>query len=109
MVSKLISKSVRQILKKGFTCKAKRDDCDYWTVSFKDQRLLTEEVEQMLNYFKVTGDDYEDCMPEKGKKDVPDFDMMLAELLLGKQLGCSWGKSIPYEDKLVLLNVRKTV
>lgn len=109
MVSKLISKSVRQILKKEFTCKAKRDDCDYWTVSFKDQRLLTEEVEQMLNYFKVTGDDYEDCMPEKGKKDVPDFDMMLAELLLGKQLGCSWEKSIPYEDKLVLLNVRKTV
>ena len=38
-----------------------------------------------------------------------DFDMMLAELLLGKQLGCSWEKSIPYEDKLVLLNVRKTV
>ena len=62
-----------------------------------------------MNYFKVTGGDYEDCMPEKGKKDVPDFDMMLAELLLGKQLGCSWEKSIPYEDKLVLLNVRKTV
>ena len=109
MVSKLISKSVRQILKKEFTCKAKMDDYDYWTVSFKDQRLLTEEVEQMLNYFKVTGEDYEDCMPEKGKKDVPDFDMMLAELLLGKQLGCNWEKSIPYEDKLVLLNVRKTV
>lgn len=63
----------------------------------------------MLNYFKVTGDDFENCMPEEGKKDVRDFDMQLAELLLEKQLGCSWEKSIPYEDKLVLLNVRKRV
>ena len=85
------------------------DDYDYWTVSFKEQRLLTEEIEQMLNFFKVTGDDFEGCMPEEGKKDVRDFDMQLAELLLGKQLGCNWEKSIPYEDKLVLLNVRKTV
>lgn len=108
-VSKLISKSIKQILKKGINCKAKMDDYDYWTVSFKEQPLLTEDIEQMLNFFKVNEENFKNCMPEEGKKDVRDFDMMLAEFLLGKQLGCSWEKSIPYEDKLVLLNVKKTV
>lgn len=108
-VSKLIAKSVRQILKKPFTCTAKIDDYDFWTVSFKDQRLSREEVEKLLNYFKVTGKDFEDCMPQQEQKDVPDFDMMLAELLLGKQLGCNWEKSIPESDKLILLNVKKFV
>lgn len=106
-VSKLISKSVRQILKKDFTCNSSIDDTDYWTVAFKNHRLSVDEVAKLLNFFNVTGEDFDHCMPVEGVKDVPDFDMMLAELLLGKQLGCNWEKSIPYEDKLVLLNVRK--
>lgn len=109
MVSKLIAKSVRQILKKDFFCNAKMDDADYWTASFKDNRLLTKEIEFLLNYFGVTGNDFDDCMPEKGREDVPDFDMLLAERLLGKQLGYVWERSLPYADKLVLLNVKKSV
>lgn len=109
MVSKLIAKSVRQILKKDFVYNAKMDDADYRTASFKGNRLLTKEIEFLLNYFGVTGNDFEDCMPEKGREDVPDFDMLLAERLLGKQLGCIWERSLPYADKLVLLNVKKSV
>ena len=108
-VSKLIGKSVGQILKKSFKCKAKKDDYDYWTASFKDERLKTEEIEKLLNYFNVEGEDFDECMPEVGKKDVTDFDMRLAELLLGKQLACNWERSIPEDGRLILLNVRKIV
>lgn len=108
-IARLISKSVSQILKKQFKCKASIDDVDFWTVSFKDNRLTAEEIEKLLLYFDVSDEEFESSMPEKGRTDVADFDMTLSERLLGKQLGYSWKKSIPEDDGLMLIGVQKIV
>ena len=105
--SELIQSAVKSILCIQITCKARYDDCNYWSTVFKDRRMMMSEVFNIFEKLEATTEQRQDSLPdqEEWTASVDCLGMSASSLLLSYALNRTWKEEYMTADALWLLDV----